>query len=213
MQQLLKFTNTIHEAFNHKSQVDTIYFDIHKAFDSVSHGLLLDRLVDIGTPAAVWKFMKAYLDSCQKCVCVDNNLSSFLPDSSGVPQGSILGPLLFLIYANDLSSYISKSKIFIYADDTKLCHEISCHNDFLELQAEQLTALQILPIIYQLELNDIMFYVTSMNNPSPHFNISDYILEHSSSISTRSQSASKLIHMHSLTNTNHHFYFNRLPRL
>ena len=361
VQQLLKFTSTIHEAFNRKSQVDTIYFDIRKAFDSVSHGLLLDRLVDIGTPAAVWKFMKAYLDSRQQCVCVDNNLSSFLPVSSGVPQGSILGPLLFLIYANDLSSYISKSKVFIYADDTKLCHEISCHNDFLELQADidnlvswssdfllslhpdktffisfrssrlkkswghcyllngnpissrisgrdlgvnlssdlswslhiqkllqkayrsfllirrtfppestpthikkhlylalvlplltyaspvwrpkllkdiialesfqrratkyilnfpkstdyksRLTALQILPIMYRLELNDIMFYVTSKNNPSPHFNISDYILEHSSSISTRSQSAFKLIHMHSFTNTNRHFYFNRLPRL
>ena len=47
VQQLLKFTNTIHEAFNHKSQVDTIYFDIRKAFELVSYGLLLNRLVDI----------------------------------------------------------------------------------------------------------------------------------------------------------------------
>ena len=77
----------------------------------------------------------------------------------------------------------------------------------------RLTALQILPIMYRLELNDIMFYVTSKKNPSPHFNISDYISEHSSSIFTRTQSAFKLIHMHSLTNTNHHLYFNRLPRL
>ena len=79
--------------------------------------------------------MKAYLDSRQQCVCVDTPCPVFSV-CSGVPQGSILGPLLFLIYASDLSSYISKSKVCIYADDTKLCHEISCHNDFLELQAD-----------------------------------------------------------------------------
>ena len=133
VQQLLKFIISIHEAFNHKSQVDTVYFDIRKAFDSVSHGLLLDKLVDIGISASVWRFMRAYLDSRQQCVSVDNTLSSFLPVSSGVPQGSILGPLLFLIYANNLSSYISYSKVFIYADDTKICREISCHQDFFAL--------------------------------------------------------------------------------
>ena len=136
MQQLLKFIISIHEAFNHKSQVDTVYFDIRKAFDSVSHGFLLDKLVDIGISASVWRFMRAYLDSRQQCVSVDNTLSSFLPVSSGVPQGSILGPLLFLIYANDLSSYISYSKVFIYADDTKICREISCHQDFFALQSD-----------------------------------------------------------------------------
>ena len=75
--------------------------------------------MDIGISASVWRFTRAYLDSRQQCVSVDNTLSSFLPVSSGVPQGSILGPLLFLIYANNLSSYISYSKVFIYADDTK----------------------------------------------------------------------------------------------
>ena len=136
VQQLLKFIISIHEAFNHKSQVDTVYFDIRKAFDSVSHGLLLDKLVDIGISALVWRFMRAYLHFRQQCVSVDNTLSSFLPVSAGVPQGSILGPLLLLIYANDLSSYISYSKVFIYADDTKICHEISCHQDFFALQSD-----------------------------------------------------------------------------
>ena len=121
VQQLLKSLFPSLFPFNHKSQVDTVYFDIRKAFDSVSHGLLLDKLVDIGISASVWRFMRAYLDSRQQCVSVDNTRSSFLPVSSGVPQGSILGPLLFLIYANDLSSYISYSKVFIYADDTKIC--------------------------------------------------------------------------------------------
>ncbi len=78
----------------------------------------------------------------------------------------------------------------------------------------RLTTLQILPIMYRLELNDLMFYVTSKKNASLHFDISQYISEHSTlSLSTRSKSAFKLKHMHSSTNTYRHFYFNRLPRL
>ena len=61
VQQLLKFMIYIHEAFNNRLQVDTVYFDIRKAFDSVSHGLLLDKLVDVGISASVWRFLKACL--------------------------------------------------------------------------------------------------------------------------------------------------------
>ena len=82
-----------------------------------------------------WKFFRSYLTDRQQCVTINNTLSNLVPVSSGVPQGSILGPLLFIIYINDLPSCTRHSLIDIYADDTKCGKKIQNSQDCILLQS------------------------------------------------------------------------------
>ena len=123
LQQLLLYFNDLSVSDN---PVDTIYLDFTKAFDSVPHNDLLVKLWSMGITGNLWRWFKCYLDNRTQRVSVNHNLSSPLPVISGVPQGSILGPLLFLIYINDLPSAISSSNLLLFADDAK-CYK-TIHN-------------------------------------------------------------------------------------
>ena len=101
LQQMLLFIDSI---VNHPSQTDVIYLDISKAFDTVSHGILLSKLWHFGISGSLWAWFKNYLFNRYQRVSINNNLSHTLPVISGVPQGSILGPVLFLICMNDITS-------------------------------------------------------------------------------------------------------------
>ena len=81
-------------------------------------------------------FFKCYLTDGQQCVVIDGEKSRWLPVSSGVPQGSILGPLLFIIYINDLPSVLTLFVPYLFAGDTKCCKQIMSFNDALSLQTD-----------------------------------------------------------------------------
>ena len=116
LQQMLMFLD---EITNAPAQTDVIYFDISKAFDSVSHSILLRKLWYFGITGILWTWFKDYLSNrCQRVV-INNCYSDSLPVVSGVPQGSILGPLLFIIYINDIASVVLHSLVLKFADDTK----------------------------------------------------------------------------------------------
>ena len=117
----------IHEWFlsiSKESVVNIIYTDISKAFNSVSHSKLLQILTSYGISLQVINWLKDFLNNRKQTVCIGSTFSSPLSVLSGVPQGSVIGPLLFLLFINGITSAVSEtygvSGIKLFADDAKL---------------------------------------------------------------------------------------------
>ena len=98
----------------------TIYLDLSKAFDCLSHSILLDKLRFYGINEMAYNLMKNYLENRKQFVQLDSSCSKMKSIDKGVPQSSILGPLLFLIYINDIPNSSNILNFLMYADDTKL---------------------------------------------------------------------------------------------
>ena len=134
---LLSYTDFISKTFDDKHQTHTIYTDFKKAFDLVPHHLLLHKLSkQFGVEGVLFNWFKSYLDGRKQRVIINGVTSDWYNVTSGVPQGSILGPTLFLLYVNDISKCIRNSELLLFADDAKLFKEIRSHNDCLFLQKD-----------------------------------------------------------------------------
>ena len=155
------------KAYDMSSQTDIIFLDFKKAFDSVPHDELLLKLRKIGISGILWFWFRAYLESRKKCVCINGQFSDFLPVLSGIPQGSIIGPLLFLVYINDLPTSVSNSSVLIFADDTKCYSGISSMQESTLLQ-QDLDAIENWSKSWKLHFNESKFVKLSINVTSNH---------------------------------------------
>ena len=124
-------TETIKEAIDNGMFGCGVFIDLQKAFDTVNHSILLKKLEHYGIRGVELSWFSSYLSKRKQFVSVNGSTSDYLEVSCEVPQGSVLGPLLFLIYINDLPSVSKVLSFYVFADDTNIFY--SSH-DLITLQ-------------------------------------------------------------------------------
>ncbi|KAL5254842.1 hypothetical protein ACHWQZ_G014322 [Mnemiopsis leidyi] len=155
--------------------VDLLYFDFSKAFDTVPHFRLLSKLEGFGIKGKVLEIIKDFLTERTMRVCVEGQWSEVKHVLSGVPQGSVLGPLLFILYVNDLPDIV-KNKIKLFADDLKLI----CNANDNRSIADDILELEIWESIWGLKFNPSkckVVHVHFNNNPNVKYSLNGVELE------------------------------------
>lgn len=134
-------------------QVDAVFSDYSKAFDRIDHQMLLLKLLNAGIHGNLFRWFTSYIENRSQAVVVNGfSSSAWVRVPSGVPQGSLLGPLLFTIFLNDIGSCFVHSHFLLYADDMKVFKQISDINDCYLLQ-EDLNRFELYCLRNKLDLN------------------------------------------------------------
>ena len=133
---LIEISSTIVRNFGEGLQTDVIYTDFSKAFDRVHHDILLTKLEWLGFPKWLLKWIKSYLCGRTQRVIFKNSISVVINVFSGVPQGSHIGPILFILFINGVCVHIKHSSILMYADDCKLFKSCKTEEEFALLQQD-----------------------------------------------------------------------------
>ena len=117
---LLSFMDTVTDAVDANKIVAGLFIDLSKAFDTINHDILIKKLHNYGVRGIALQLLSNYLSNRMQCVTFNGCTSDFLSITCGVPQGSVLGPLLFLLYINDIHKSSTLLKFILFADDTTI---------------------------------------------------------------------------------------------
>ena len=117
---LIDVADTLYQELDSGNYVIGTFLDLQKAFDTVNHAILIQKLQCYGIRGKAFQRLTCYLPNRLQYVSIGNIQSRTENISCGVPQGSVLGPLLFLLYINDIHSSVPNSKLKLFADDTSL---------------------------------------------------------------------------------------------
>ena len=165
--QLLTVLDIWTEALDQGESIDIIYCDFKKAFDKVPHKRLLSKAKAYGFRGKLLGWIANFLTNRHHRVRMNNHLSEWAPVISGIPQGTVLGPMLFVLYVNDLPSISQNSPVFLFADDMKVFHRIRDLNDRRELQ-EDLTRICAWTDRWLLELHPDKCVTMTVGNNVDH---------------------------------------------
>ena len=160
--QLLKHYDNILTNLSNNNETDSIFLDFAKAFDKVDHDILLLKVKNFGITGKIYNWIKNFLSNRYQAVVVDNVLSYLAKVISGIPQGTVLGPILFLIFINDIASSIKHSTLGCFADDTRASKAISVSSDSTLLQ-EDINLLIQWAIDNNMKMHDDKFVYMNFN--------------------------------------------------
>lgn len=149
--QLFELVTDLNDSLNNSRYTDAIFIDFSKAFDRVQHKRLMAKICNLQLDDKTTHWISGFPTKRVQSVKLKNIISSPRPVKSGVPQGSVLGPLLFLVYINDIGSNINSS-LRLFADDCVIYKEITEPNDVTILQSD-LTKLSEWCRLWQMEIN------------------------------------------------------------
>lgn len=164
--QLVEFIHDLASNYDRGVDTDVVYLDFSKAFDSVNHYKLFGKLRSTGFGGPLLEWFQDYLSDRLQRVAINGDYSGWLHVTSGVPQGSILGPLLFVIYINDLPTSV-KSKLVMFADDAKCYRPIVTVDDQLTMQSD-LNVLQKWSKTWDLDFNAKKCVILHVNTRKHH---------------------------------------------
>lgn len=133
---LVPFVQFISDSMDSRVQVDAVYTDFSKAFDKVHHKTLFIKLRDFGVHGNLLDWITSYLTNRSQYIVLNNCKSDLIQITSGVPQGSHIGPLLFSIFINDVSKCFIHSEYLLYADDLKIFKKIHSNTDIEAFQSD-----------------------------------------------------------------------------
>ena len=139
--QLLVVLDTQTKIIDEGGTIDCVYCDFKKAFDNVPHTQLLRKMESYGIKGKILKWIESFLSKRTQQVVLNGYKSGHKEVTSGILQGSVLGPLLFVIFINDLPDQVN-SEIFLFTNDTKIFRNIKCPDDQKILQDDINTMLQ-----------------------------------------------------------------------
>ena len=169
--QLLAHYEKIIAALEHNKNIDVIYLDFAKAYDKVDHGILIHKVREMGIMGKIGVWLHSFLTNREQSVAVSGVVTQPSVVTSGVPQGSVLGPLLFLIHISDITDHTEHSTVASFADDTRVLREVSSESEAALLQAD-LSALYSWADENNMSFNnnkfEHMMYSPSIHNNDAH---------------------------------------------